>query len=222
MKLTKHLPWLLAGFPVAAIIGFSLWSNHAPSARPPAPKTVSTPAVSNPKQQDSTSFQYAADGSQIKQPSLAEIAARKRYLEAKQRADEAKERRVDGFKKTAEKYTPEFRTRVADGFMKRRDPDYQKIFASWNLDAQTIPEALAIIREREIGRLVGQGNYLKDSSSLSSVKEKSSNDQTENLVAQEQLSLLLGESRANELLNSIKQLEKNELADAALELRGRK
>jgi hypothetical protein len=211
MKLIKHLPWLLAGLPVAAIIGFSLRSDPGQSARPPASKAVSAATVSIAKDQDTSSPQFAADGSRIKPPSLTEIAARQRYQEAKQRVDESKERRVEGFKKLAEKYTPEFIARTADGLMQRRGAGYQKLFASWNLDAQTIHEALGIMREREIRLLENRGNYFKDSSTVESGKKVAFDNQTEDLTSREELSLLLGESRATEILNAAKQMLKDEL-----------
>jgi len=214
MKLTKHLPWLLAAIPAAAIIGFSLRNNPEQGARSPASKTI-TPAVAASnvitKSHDGMSAQYAPDGSRIKEPSPAEVAARKRFQEAKKKADESKERSVESLKKIAEKYTPEFIDRAADSTMKRRDGAYQKLFSSWNLTSQQINEALEILRVREVRILENRGNFFQDSSTVKSAKKVVFDGQTEDLVSREQLSLLLGESRATELLNTAKQLQNVEL-----------
>lgn len=157
------------------------------------------------------SAQYAPDGSRIKEPSPAEVAARKRFQEAKKKADESKERSVASLKKVAEKYTPEFIARAADSTMKRRDREYQKLFSSWNLTSQQIHEALDIMRVREVKLLENRGKFFQDSSSASSAKKVVFDGQTEDLVSREQLSLLLGESRATELVNTAKQLQNAEL-----------
>jgi hypothetical protein len=215
MKLPKHLPWLLAAFLVAAIIGFSLRYNPVQGAHPPALKTIITPIAAasnvNTKGHDSMSAQYAPDGSRIKEPSLEEVAARKRFQESKKKADESKERSVASLKKAAEKYTPEFIARVADSTMKRRDREYQKLFSSWNLNSQQMNEALDILRVREVKLLENRGNFFQDSSTANSAKKVVFDGQTEDLVSLEQLSLLLGESRATELVNTAKQLQNVEL-----------
>lgn len=157
------------------------------------------------------SAQYAPDGSRIKEPSPAEVEARKRFQEAKKKADESKELRVEAFKKIAGKYTPEFIARAADSTMKRRDRDYQKLFSSWKLTSQQINEALDILRVREVKLLENRGNFFQDSSTTNSAKKVVFDGQTEDLVSREQLSLLLGESHATELVNTAKQLQNVEL-----------
>ena len=216
MSLIKHLPWFLAGIPVAALIGYSFWPE-------PEPKAVSVAAqpISVSKQGNPTPPKRAADGSRIKELSPEEIAARKRYNEAKAKADASRKRADASFKKLAENFTPEYCTRMADGIMKRRDAGYQKHFDSWNLDDRTAQQALEIMREREIRRLQNQGKYFRNAYASASVKQKTISDQTEDSVSQEELSLLLGAARGTELLNAAIQTDKDELASALQLLRER-
>ncbi|MCX6847777.1 MAG: hypothetical protein NTY98_02545 [Verrucomicrobia bacterium] len=95
--------------------------------------------------------------------------------------------------------------------MKRRDRDYQKLFSSWKLTSQQINEALDILRVREVKLLENRGNFFQDSSTANSAKKVVFDGQTEDLVSREQLSLLLGESHATELVNTAKQLQNVEL-----------
>jgi 3-methyladenine DNA glycosylase AlkC len=212
MNSTKCLSCVAALVPVACIIGFYLWPESAPGpSHSTVAAKVSAPNVAAPRKLNNTSLQLASDGSKIKQLSPEQIEAQKRYIEAKKRSDEA-------LKKLGEKYSAEYCSKIADNIMQRRNGDYRRHFDSWGLDDKTVTAALGILHDREVRRQQNLGRYFQDAYGKNSVKHKAFSNQTEDLVADAQLSLILGESRAAELLKTTQQLEKSDLGKAAAEI----
>lgn len=201
--MNKYLIVPLASVPVVAILLFNAHGDRGKTCQTSSTKIGLVSVVSKPQQEDKTPPRRSADGSIIKEPSPTELAQRKLVEERMKRTNAA-------LRLASEKYTPEYCARLADSTMRRRDPELQKLFTSWNLDAQTTRQTLDVLREREIRRHQNRANQLKDAHSLKKAQEKKSADQGEELVAREVLSLQLGESRAGALLDSVFQMEKEE------------
>ena len=210
MRNMKYLPWIVTILPLAAVALFMTF--RSPSAPPPATMTATK---SQPfKKQENTPQNHTADGSRIKPLPPGEVEARQRLSEATKVADASRARSVEASRKVGEMHTPEYCNQFADRIMQKREPGYRKIFDAWNLGTDTSEQVLSILHEREFRQAENRGKYMRNSAPLGSGKVHQFNQQTEDLVANEQLALLLGKTRASEVIEAANRMQAEGIRDA--------
>lgn len=201
----KRLLWIA----VLAFSGIGALLLRQTTPRTPAPASAAT---ASPKK----ASEFATDGSRIKKLSPEGLAAQKRYEELKKKSAESTRRRDESFRKVAASSTPESRARQIDNLIKLREPGYQRLFASWNLNDQQAKDTLAIIRERELQKSEHRNELFKDATK--NMKSFQSNSLVEEMLAQSQLETLLGKSRYADLIAAEQQMFEVEAARLGIRL----
>lgn len=206
----KYSPWIITVLPLAAVAVFmTLRSPSSP------PSTAVAEKIRQPlKKQETAPQKQATDSSRIKPLPPGEAEKRQRLSEAKKRAAESRALRVEAFRKIGEMHTPEYCNQVADRIMQKRELGYRKIFDAWNLDTNTSTEVLSILREREYRQAENRGKHMRNSAPQGSEKTLKFEHETEDLVANEQLTLLLGVTRSSEVLKAAHQMQADEIQTA--------